>query len=473
MAGLAKTAPDANLERRTPPNSLEAEMAVLGGVLLRNDALDQVRDLLDVDDFYQPSHQRLFQTFCALYDRGDAIDPLTVRDELRQRGQFEELGGSAYLERLLDEVHTTANIEQYARIVAEKALLRQLLSATYEVQGMVFEARADDGTRLDVEQILDRSQHKIFDVARETVRSPYEALEKIVGDTLKYVDQRMTARGSLAGYSTGFVDLDDRTNGLKPGELIILAARPAMGKTSLALNVGLNLAVGERLPVLMFSLEMNAVQIGLRLLCSAAEISLSRVLKGQVTDAEYPKLAKAAQDLHEAPFYLDDSGGVNINSIRAKARRLKAEKGNLGLIVIDYIQMMRAVRTYESREREIAELSRNLKLLAKELDCPVLALSQLNRQLENRPDKRPRPSDLRESGSLEQDADVILFLYRDSAYWTEEEKQAAAQELEAREPNKTELIIGKQRSGPTDTVMLTFRGEITRFEDYTQRVPYR
>jgi replicative DNA helicase len=466
MAGPVRGAPDANLERRVPPHSAEAEMAVLGGVLFRNEALDQVRDLLEADDFYQPAHQRLFVACCGLYDRGDVIDPITLRNELKTLGQLDEVGGAPYIERLLEEVHTIANVEQYARIVAEKALLRRMLGATHEIQGMIFDGQADDGATLDPEQIVDRSQQKIFDVARDTVRSPYEALEDVIHQSLKYVDERMTSGGKLAGYSTGFPDLDDKTNGLKPGELILLAARPAMGKTSLALNVGVNLALTERLPVLMFSLEMNAVQIGLRLLCSQSGVPLHRVLKGQIPDAEYKKLASSAGVLGETAFYLDDSGGVNVNTIRSKARRLKADKGNLGLIVIDYIQMIGSARRFESREREIADLSRHLKLLAKELDCPVMALSQLNRALESRPDKRPRPSDLRESGSLEQDADVILFLYRDSVYWGDEEKE------DRTDPNETELIIGKQRSGPTGTIKLTFRDEITRFESYTSRDTY-
>ena len=463
MAGPVKGSSDPNLERKTPPNSLEAEMAVLGGVLLRNDALDLVRDLLDPVDFYHPQHQRLFLASCAIYDRGESIDPVTLRNELKGRNWLDEVGGAAYLEKLLDEVHTTANIEQYARIVADKALLRRMLNASYEIQSMVHEGRADDGETLEVEQIIDRSQQRIFEVARETVRSPYESLGDIIFQSMKFVDERITSQGSLAGYSTGFADLDDKTNGFKPGELILLAARPAMGKTSLALNIGLNLAMQERLPVLMFSLEMNAVQIGLRLLSSFGQVSISRIFKGQLSDAEHKTLADACGYLNEVPFYLDDSSGINPNTIRAKARRLKADQGKLGLIIIDYIQMLQGVKQLESREREIAAISRSFKMIAKELECPVLALSQLNRALENRPDKRPRPSDLRESGSLEQDADLILFLYRDWVYKTDEERE------EMLEPNKTELIIGKQRSGPTDTIFLTFRGELTRFDGYSTR----
>jgi replicative DNA helicase len=266
----------------------------------------------------------------------------------------------------------------------------------------------------------------------------------------------MTSQAALAGHSTGFRDIDEKTNGFKPGELIILAARPAMGKTSLALNIGLNVTLIDRLPVLMFSLEMNAVQIGLRLLCSHCKVPLSHVFKGQVSDPEYQRLSEGAARLSDALFFLDDSGNVNVNTIRSKARRLKAERGALGLIIIDYIQLMASPQRFESREREIADLSRHLKMLSKELAVPVLALSQLNRQLESREDKRPRPSDLRESGSLEQDADIILFLYRDSVYHEDVE-----------EPAKTELIIGKQRSGPTGTVLLTFLDQHTTFEDYT------
>jgi replicative DNA helicase len=461
MVGPVKRAPDPTLERRAPPHSVEAEMAVLGGVLLHNEALDQVRDLLEVDDFYQPAHQRLFRACCILYDRGDPIDPITLRNELKLLGLLDEIGGAAYLERLLDEVHTTANIEQYARIVAEKALLRRMLGATHEIQGMIIDGRADDGTPLETDQIVDRSQQIVFDVARETVRSPYESLEQVINESMDYLSARMKSADALAGYTTGFPDLDDKTNGVKGGELIIVAARPGMGKTSLALNIGMNLTLHEKLPVLMFSLEMNAVQIGLRILCSQSGVPIARVMKGQLGEPDMKQLTDAASRILEAAFYLDDSGAVNINTIRAKARRLRAEKGSLGLVIVDYIQMIRSARSYDSREREIADLSRHLKLLAKELECPVMALSQLNRQLESREDKRPRPSDLRESGSLEQDADLILFLYRDSVY-----------NDAAEEPNKTELIIGKQRSGPTGTVPLSFRDEITRFDSYESHGGY-
>jgi len=459
--GSPTKAPAIDLDRRVPPNSPEAEIALLGGILLRNEALDQVRDLLEAEDFYAPAHQKIYLAVIALYDRGENIDPITLRNALKDRGWLEDVGGPPTLEKLLDEVHTTANIEQYARIVAEKALLRRMLNSTLEIQGMIYESRDDRGEALNTEQIVDRSQQKIFDVARDTVKSPFESLEDIIHDSLKFVDQRMTSQGSLAGYSTGFADLDDATNGFKPGELILLAARPAMGKTSLGLNVALNLGLSEKLPVLMFSLEMSAVQIGLRLLCSFSRVPLRNIFKGQVTDGEYQILADAAGVLSEVPFFVDDSGGTTISSIRAKARRLKAEKGGLGLIVLDYIQLIAAAGRFESREREISALSRSLKMLAKEMDVPVLAISQLNRQLESRPDKRPRPSDLRESGSLEQDADLILFLYRDSVY-----------NPDAEEPNKTELIIGKQRSGPTKTLELTFLDTITRFEDYSDRQPF-
>ncbi|MHA1568311.1 MAG: replicative DNA helicase, partial [Alphaproteobacteria bacterium] len=387
MNGQRKTKqPDPNLERRVPPNSPEAEMAVLGGVLLRNDSLDQVRDLLNPEDFYQPAHQRLFIAISALYDRSEPIDPVTLRTELKTRGWLEEVGGSEYINRLLDEVHTTANIEDYGRIVAEKSLLRRMLNTTFEIQGMIFEGRSDEGEALDVPNILDRSQYKVFEVARESVQTPYQSLEEVIHQSLAYVDERMAAGGRLAGYSTGFADIDDKTNGLKPGELVILAARPAMGKTSLALNIGSNLAVTEQVPVILFSLEMSAQSNGLRMLCSHAKVNLSSVLKGVTSETDYPRLAESAGILAEAPLFVDDTGGINLTSIHAKARRLKAEKGALGLIIIDYIQLLGSSRHYDSREREIATMSRSLKMMAKELECPVMALSQLNRQLENRPD---------------------------------------------------------------------------------------
>jgi replicative DNA helicase len=441
--------------RRTPPYSAEAEMAVLGGVLLRNEALDLVRDLLDVDDFHQPAHQRIFRACCGLYDRGENVDPVTLRNELQALELLPDSGGAPYIERLLDEVHTTANIEQYARIVAEKALLRRMLGATHEIQGMIFDNRGDDGAPLAAEQILDRSQQAVFAVARETVRSPYEALDEVIHHALDYANQRLLSGDALAGHPTGFADLDARTSGLQAGQLIIVAARPGMGKTSLALNIGVHVALRRKLPVLLFSLEMSAVQIGLRILCSESTVPLQRIVEGRLGDPELHKLVDAAARLDEAPLFLDDGGAININTIRAKARRLKAERGALGLVIVDYLQLIRGVKDYEIREREIAELSRGLKLLAKELECPVMALSQLNRQVEGREDKRPRPSDLRESGALEQDADLILFLYRHGAY---DESTA--------EPNRVEVIIGKHRNGPTGMTELTFRDELARFENY-------
>jgi replicative DNA helicase len=335
-----------------------------------------------------------------------------------------------------------------------------LLGATHEIQGMVFDARSDDGEMLDVEDVLDRSQAKVFEVARESVQSPYQSLEQVIVESMEYVQKRMDSQGTLAGYSTGFSDLDEKTNGLRPGELVLVAARPAMGKTSLALNIATHIAMFEKLPVLVFSLEMSAPQIGLRLLCGQSRVNLSSVLKGTTGETDYQRLAEASQLLAEIPLYLDDSGGTNVNSIRAKARRLKAEKGALGMVVIDYIQLMAATRFFDSREREVSAMSRALKMLAKDLDCPVMALSQLNRLLETRPvdQRRPRPSDLRESGSLEQDADMILFIYRDVIYNEATE-----------EPDVAEVIIGKHRSGPTGMVKLSFIGEYTRFEQYTRR----
>ena len=449
---------DPNLERKVPPNSPEAEMAVLGGILLRNQALDQVRDILDPQDFYQAAHQHIFRAAVMLYDRNEPIDPITLRNELKTAGHLDQIGGPAYINRLLDEVHTTANIEEYAVIVGEKALLRRMLDATHQIQGMIFDQRGEQGETMDVAQLLDQSQSMVFEVSRESVRSPYESLEDVIQESLDFADERVNSERMLAGYSTGYPDLDEKTNGFKPGELLIMAARPAMGKTSLALNIATNIALIESKPVLIFSLEMSTVQIGLRMLCSHAKVMLSKIFRGEANEAEMGRLSKSAGILSNPPIYVDDSGGTNINTIRAKARRLKAEKGELGLIVIDYIQLMGSPRHYDSREREISTMSRNLKLMAKDLEVPVLALSQLNRQLEGREDKRPRPSDLRESGSLEQDADMIVFIYRDVVYHPDTD-----------DPDVAEIIIGKQRSGPTGTLKMAFRGEYTRFEQLSDR----
>lgn len=455
---------NAGIERRVPPNSQTAEIAVLGGVLLDQDSLDLVIDILQVEDFYAPAHQKLFRSLRGLHDRGSAIDPVTLKNELTDRGWLEEIGGHAYIDRIQEEVYTSANIEQHARIVAEKSLLRQLLAVTHTIQGMVFDGRTAHDEDLDSEQIIDRSQQLVFEIARDKVGAPYDALETVIQDALAYVDERNEAQGGLAGHSTGFPDLDTVTNGFKPSELIILAARPAMGKTSLALNFAVNMALRERLPVLFFSLEMSAVQVGLRLLTSQAGIFSDKVFKGQLTDADYSEIAKAAGVLGEAPLFIDDGSNINVNTIRAKSRRLKAEQGKLGMIVVDYLQLMQPTRPRESREQQIAEISRNLKFIAKELECPVVALGQLNRALESRENKRPRLSDLRESGSLEQDADIVMFLYRDSEYWPDEEKRSPENNDKL---NVTELIIGKNRSGQTKTVGLYFHKEFTRFDSFS------
>jgi replicative DNA helicase len=464
MAAPASRGADAGLERRVPPNSQTAEVAVLGGILLRQDSLDLVRDQLEVDDFYTPAHQKIFLALCGLHDRGAAIDPVTLRNELTDRGRLDEVGGADYLDRIQDEVYTAANIEHHALIVANKAVLRRLLDATHTIQGLVFDGRgASDDDDLGAEQIIDRSQQLVFDIARDKVAAPYLSLEAVIGEALEYVDERNQAGGDLAGYTTGFPDLDRITNGLKPNELVILAARPAMGKTSLALNIATNLALHEKKSVLFFSLEMGAVQIGLRLLTSLAGVPADNVMKGRLTDEDYSNISQAAGLLGELPFFVDDLSGTNINTIRAKSRRLRAERGELGLIVVDYLQLMNTTRPRDSREQQIADISRNLKFLAKDVSCPVLALAQLSRKPEERDNKRPRLSDLRESGSLEQDADMVMFIYRDSAYHDE----AKAGEPHP-EPRKSELIVAKNRSGMADTVNLTFNGEFTRFDSYTR-----
>ncbi|MDP8222144.1 MAG: replicative DNA helicase [Candidatus Lernaella stagnicola] len=455
------------IERRVPPNSETAEVAVLGGILFQQDKIDVVRDFVSPGDFYSPRHQKIFDVQCTLREKNLPIDPVTLKNALAERGMLDEIGGVEYIDRIEEEVYTAANIAHYATIVAEKALLRRLLAVTQSIQGTIFEGRSEDEETLDTLQIVDQAQRLVFDVTRERVGSPYESLEHVISDALRYVDERAEHGGGLAGLASGFADLDRLTNGFKPGELVIVAARPAMGKTSLALNVALNMAVAERKPVLFFSLEMSAIQLGLRLLTSWARIPADRVHKSKLSDQDYTQIANAAGELGELPLFVDDSAGTNVNTIKAKARRLRADKGDIAMIVVDYLQIMTSARRIDSREQQIAEISRSLKAIAKELECPVMALAQLNRALESRDNKRPRLSDLRESGALEQDADIVMFLYREAVYWTKDQLQDdRAKPGNDQKENVTELIIGKNRMGQTGLLGLYFHREYTRFESY-------
>lgn len=450
-----------NLNRRVPPNDAAAEIAVLGSILLCNNAIDEVADIILDEDFYSPANQLVYLAMQDLNARGEKIDPITLRNNLQQRGKLEEIGGQPAIERLLDDCPTSANVESYARIVAGKAMLRRMLNATLETQGLIYEGKQDDGKALSPEEVMDRAQGLLLGSARDAVEKPWLDMPAAVHGLMSYVDERQTGNVT-PGISTGFYEINDLTGGFRAGEMTVLAGRPGMGKTALALTMAANVAALSMKPVLFLSLEMTAgrqnPQLEIRLSCSYARVPIKPLLFGKVLlEDDLHRLNEAAKALHEIPLFMSDDSSLNPMRLRARARRLKAENGGLAMIVVDYLQLMRSGEKFQSREQEVATLSRSMKLLGKELNCHMLVLSQLNRQLEGRPDKKPRLSDLRESGSLEQDADVVQFVYRESMY-----------DDDCDEPNRAEIIVDKNRMGATGTVYLTWTGECARFDNYAR-----
>lgn len=415
-------------------------------MLIDSGAVSEVLALVAPEDFYRAGHARIFEAMQALFERNDPIDEVTTIAHLRSTGQLDAIGGSAYIASLTESVPTAANAIHYARIVRDSALSRRLITAATSIAGQGYEGG-------EIEVLLDQAEAKIFEITRAREHRAFTPLKEAVKTAFKQIESLYERKEAVTGVPTGFVDLDRVTSGFQRSDLIIVAGRPSMGKTAFALNVGLNASVRSQTPVAVFSLEMSKEQLVMRMLCAEARIDSQRLRGGFLKDSDWPKLAKAAGLLAEAPVYLDDSGAIGILEMRAKARRLQAEKG-LGMIIVDYLQLMRGRSGNEGREREISEISRGLKALAKELAVPVVALSQLNRSLEQRQDKRPMLSDLRESGAIEQDADVICFVYRDEYYNADSPDKGVA-----------EIIVGKQRNGPTDTVKLRFFKEYTRFEN--------
>lgn len=436
-------------EGRVPPHSVDAERAVLGGILLDNASLNTVTEMITADDFYAAGHQELFRVMQELFARGEPLDTVTVRSGLVTKSKLQLVGGDEYLLGLTNTIPTVANIEAHARIVREKAVVRRLILACHEV------AATGYGDYGEIERFLDSAEKAVFDVAKERVRHPYEHLKDVVVRTFEEITAASLRKDRITGLPTGFDRLDFMTAGMHPGDLIIVAGRPGMGKTSLALNVGINACVASKKTVAVFSLEMTKEQLASRMLCGEARVDAGRLRTGRLTRDDWPPLANAAGVLSELPIYIDDTPGLTLMELRAKARRLRSEAG-LGLIIIDYLQLMRAGVRTDSREQEISEISRSLKGLAKELSLPIVALSQLNRGVETRgtKDKRPLLADLRESGAIEQDADTIIFVYRDEVYNKETLDRGVA-----------ELIIGKQRSGPTGTVRCAFFSAYTRFDN--------
>jgi replicative DNA helicase len=441
--------------RRVPPQNLEAESSVLGGILLDNEAINLVLELLQPDDFYRESHRKIFRAMIDITDRGEPVDLITLSEFLKGRNELEAVGGAAYLASLADFVPTAANISHYARIVREKAILRSLISTATEIATRGYEEQGS------VDEFLDSAEKVIFDISEKKIKASFVAVGDMITDTLKTIDKLYQRKEMITGVPTGYEDLDKLTAGLQPSDLIIVAGRPGMGKTAFALNLATNAALAGT-GAAIFSLEMAKEQLVLRMLCSEARVNSSKVRSGYLGERDFPQLAKAAARLHEAPIYIDDTPAISVLELRAKARRLVRDRSKkVGLIVVDYLQLMRGMGTASNREQEISEISRSLKALAKELRIPVIALSQLNRRVEDRGDRRPQMSDLRESGAIEQDADVILFIYREEVY-----------NKNSDDKGKAEVIVAKQRNGPTDTVTLTFIGEYTRFENYTERDDY-
>ena len=448
MAETRKPEKDPSLYH-VPPQNLEAEESILSAILINNNALLDVIGVLRDEDFYKPGHRKIFSAVCELFNRNDPVDLVTLANILKQRGDIEEIGGAAYLASLVDSVPLAVNCRHYAQIVHEKACLRLLIEKSQDIVKRCLEDRER------AEDIIDFAENEIFKIAENKINPSFYAIKDLVEKSMDAIDERGKNKALITGVATGFTKLDQLTSGLQNSDLIILAARPSMGKTSFALNIARNAAVETNVPSAVFSLEMSKEQLAMRLLCTEARIDSSRLRSGFLTDNDLGALTDAADMLSRAPIYIDDTADISAMEIRAKARRLKMEK-NLGLIIIDYVQLMKSRQNSERRDLEISEISRSLKALAKELSLPVVALSQLNRKLEERNDKHPQLSDLRESGALEQDADVVAFIYRDEVY--------------NKDPNnphrgKAEIILAKHRNGPTGTVPLTFLHSYTRFEN--------
>ncbi|OPY85292.1 MAG: Replicative DNA helicase [Smithella sp. PtaU1.Bin162] len=434
---------------KVPPQNLEAEQSILGSILLENNAINSVLEVLTKGDFYNEAHRKIFGVMVELSERNEPVDLITLSNALRNKNMLDMIGGTAYLASLVDNVPSAANVANYARIVKEKAILRGLIGSATEIITSCYE------TGTDVDQVLDQAEHSIFEISENKVRPSFYPIREIVKDSFRSIEDLYARKELITGVPTGFEKIDDLTSGLQNSDLIIIAGRPSMGKTAFALNIAQFAALEGQTPVAIFSLEMSKEQLAFRLLASEAKVDSQRLRKGFLGETDWPKLTTAAGRLSEAPLFIDDTPAITVLEMKAKSRRLKADTG-LGLIVVDYIQLMRSSGFRDSREQEISEISRSLKALAKELKVPVIALSQLNRKVEDRTNRRPQMADLRESGAIEQDADVIAFIYRDEVYNKSEDNP---------EKGIAEIIIGKQRNGPTGTVKLAFLEKFTSFEN--------
>lgn len=433
------------LTERIPPQNLDAEQSVLGAMLIDKEAVVKVVEILRPQDFYRDANARVYEAMLNLFNKNEAADLITVTEELKQLGWLDLVGGVSFVAGLANSVPTSANVEYYAKIVEEKSVLRNLIQVSTKIAQMGYEGDKDTIA------LLDHAEQMIFEIAQRKTRSGFVSLKDVLMQAFERIEFLHQNKGGITGIPSGFLDLDKLTSGFQPSDLIIVAARPSMGKTAFCLNIAQFASVKKKLPVAVFSLEMAREQLVTRIMCAEAMVNQQRVRTGQLTDTDWQQLTRAAGPLSQAPLYIDDSPGLTVVEMRAKCRRLKSE-GGLGLVIIDYLQLMQGSRKTENRQQEISEISRSLKALAREVEVPVIALSQLSRAVEQRQEKKPMMSDLRESGSLEQDADLVMFIYRDEYYNPDTEKKGVS-----------EIIIAKQRNGPVGTVELGFLSEFTKF----------
>ncbi|EKU82691.1 replicative DNA helicase [Massilia sp. UYP32] len=440
---------------RIPPHSIEAEQSVIGGLLRDNAAWDRIADFMHAEDFYRYDHRIIFEQMVRLINAGKPADVITVYEACNQLGKAEEVGGLQYLNAMAQNTPSAANIRRYAEIVRDRGILRQLITVADEISGNAFNPQGKE-----VKQMLDEAESRIFAIAEQGARGAqgWLAVQPLLTQVVERIDELYSRenQGEITGVPTGFIDLDRMTSGLQPGDLVIVAGRPSMGKTAFSVNIGENVAIEAGLPVAVFSMEMGGAQLAMRMLGSVGQLDQHRLRTGRLHDEDWPRLTHAIQKMNDAQLYIDETPALNPIEMRARARRLARQCGKLGLIIVDYLQLMQGSKPGDNRASEISEISRSLKGLAKELQCPVIALSQLNRSLEQRPNKRPVMSDLRESGAIEQDADVIIFLYRDEVYNPDSPDKGTA-----------EIIIGKQRNGPIGAIRLTWIGQYTKFGNYS------
>ena len=440
------------LADHTPPHNMEAEQAILGAIFLEQDALVTATEIVTARDFYRPAHQRIYQVMVELGERGEPVDIVTVTAELGNRKHLEDVGGVTYLTDLANAVPTAANIEYYCRIIEQKAVLRQLIRTATKI--------VTDGYNQSEElgDLISDAEKNIMQISQKRTKGGFQHIKNVLMDAYERIESLSTSKGEITGLATGYPDLDKMTSGLQKSDLIILAARPSVGKTAFALNVAQNVAARSGKVVAIFSLEMAAAQLVMRMICAEGNIDAGKIRSGYLDEDDWRKLTMSIGTLSKASVYIDDTPGITMPEIRSKCRRLKAEQGEVGLVMIDYLQLISGRAGGDNRQQEVSEISRSLKLMARELHCPVIALSQLSRSVEQRQDKRPMLSDIRESGSIEQDADIVAFLYREDYY-----------DKETEEKNVIEVIIGKQRSGPTGTVKLAFLKEYNKFVSLEQQ----